>query len=293
MTTSIRICLIGFGEVGRTLAADLQSHGVTAIRAWDVQFADDASAPMQSARAARVETGVSPAHAVEGADLVISAVTAAQDVAAARSVASHLAEGALFVDVNSVSPSIKQQTAAIIEAGHGRYVEAAIMAPIAPRRIASSILLGGPHAQDFATLARPLGFTGLEVFSHIIGQASAAKMCRSVIVKGLEALLTESLLAARQHGVHETVIQSLQNLLPGSDWHALARYMISRSLQHGTRRAEEMREAALTVRESGLDPWMSEATAQRQQWAAPFGELASVDDLELLLDRLLEAAAKK
>jgi 3-hydroxyisobutyrate dehydrogenase-like beta-hydroxyacid dehydrogenase len=192
-----------------------------------------------------------------------------------------------------VSPVVKQQTAAIIEAGRGRYVEAAIMAPIAPKRIASPILLGGPHAQAFVERARPLGFSGAKPFSDKIGRASATKMCRSVIIKGMEALLTESLLAARRHGVHETVIQSLQNLLPGSDWHSLARYMISRSLQHGARRAEEMREVAVTVRESGLHPWMSEATAERQQWAAPFGELANVSDLESMLDRLLSAAAEK
>lgn len=289
----MRICLIGFGEVGRTLAADLRAHGAGKIRAWDVQFADPDSAQSQAARDCRIEAASGPAPAVTDAALVISAVTAAQDIAAAQSVAAHLPDDALFVDLNSVSPVVKQQTAAIIEAGRGRYVEAAIMAPIAPKRIASPILLGGPHAQRFAALARPLGFTGTEVFSEVIGQASAAKMCRSVIIKGMEALLTESLLAARRHGVHETVIQSLQNLLPGSDWHSLARYMISRSLQHGARRAEEMREVAVTVRESGLHPWMSEATAERQQWAAPFGELANVSDLESMLDRLLSAAAEK
>jgi 3-hydroxyisobutyrate dehydrogenase-like beta-hydroxyacid dehydrogenase len=293
MSDAVRICLIGFGEVGRTLAADLRAHGVNDIRAWDVQFANPDSAQTRAARESRVEVASSPASAVAEASLIISAVTAAQDTAAAQSVAAHLADGALFVDVNSVSPMVKQQTAAVIEAGRGHYVEAAIMAPIAPRRIASPILLGGPHAARFAALARPLGFTGTEVFSPVIGQASAAKMCRSVIIKGMEALLTESLLAARRHGVHETVIQSLQNLLPGSDWHSLARYMISRSLQHGARRAEEMREVAVTVRESGLHPWMSEATVERQQWAAPFGELANIADLESLLDRLLSAAAEK
>jgi 3-hydroxyisobutyrate dehydrogenase-like beta-hydroxyacid dehydrogenase len=224
---------------------------------------------------------------------VLSAVTAAQDVAAAQSFATHLSADGFFVDLNSASPSVKQQAQAVISSGSGRYVEAVIMAPIAPKRIASPILLGGPHAHPFEALARKLGFSGVEVFSDQVGQASAAKMCRSVVIKGLEALLTESLLSARHYGVEKTVIESLHNLLPGHDWRSLARYMMSRSLLHGVRRAEEMREVALTVGESGLSPWMSSACAERQQWAAQFREHAAEESLEAMLDRLLTAAAEK
>ena len=97
-----------------------------------------------------------------------------------------------------------------------------------------------------------LGFTGASVFAREVGKASAAKMCRSVMVKGMEALLTESLLTARRHGVEETVLASLKDLFPAADWRKLAQYMISRSLIHGKRRAEEMREVAQTVKNAGL-----------------------------------------
>jgi 3-hydroxyisobutyrate dehydrogenase-like beta-hydroxyacid dehydrogenase len=197
---------------------------------------------------------------------------------------------ALFVDLNSVSPVGKQQAQRVIGTGVGRYVEAAIMAPIAPKRITSPILLGGPDAQRFASLARTLGFSGVEVFSEQIGKASAAKMCRSVIVKGLEALLTESLVTARHYAVEDAVIDSLRNLLPGPDWRSLAPYMISRSLQHGTRRAEEMSEAAITVVASGQRPWMIRACATRNEWAAEFNEIATQEPLNPMLDRLLSAA---
>ena len=92
------------------------------------------------------------------------------------------------------------------------------MSPIEPKRIASPMLIGGPQASSFAPLARALGFTGVEVFDVCVGRASAAKMCRSVMIKGLEALLTEGLLAARHHGVEATVLESLSDLLPGADW---------------------------------------------------------------------------
>ena len=165
------------------------------------------------------------------------------------------------------------------------------MAPIAPAGIAAPMLLGGPHAAAFLPRAHELGFRGATVFSDVIGRASAAKMCRSVIIKGMEALLAESLLAARHYGVEDAVLDSLGALLPAADWRALSRYMIARSLQHGRRRAAEMREVALAVREAGLDPWMSSASAARQDWAAERCEAAAPASLYAMasLDSMLDA----
>jgi 3-hydroxyisobutyrate dehydrogenase-like beta-hydroxyacid dehydrogenase len=147
------------------------------------------------------------------------------------------------------------------------------------------MLLGGPHAVAFAEFAAELGFTGLEPYAETIGPAAATKLCRSVVIKGVEALLTESMLAARSWGVEDRVLDSLSNLLPG-DWHALAPYLISRSLKHGTRRAEEMREAAMTVSGAGVTPTMSEAVALRQEWAAQHHEAAAARVLAPMLDAM-------
>ena len=148
-------------------------------------------------------------------------------------------------------------------------------------------MLGGPHAAAFLPVAEALGFTGMQVFASALGRASAAKMCRSVMVKGMEALLTESLLAARHHGVEDTVLASLQDLFPLGDWEKLAHYMVSRSVQHGKRRAEEMHQAAATVREAGLDPWMSSSCAERQAWAAPHRAALANTNLKNLRDAVL------
>lgn len=286
---STRICLLGFGEVGQTLVGDLRAAGA-AITAYDVLFTDPSSAPSRAAATIDVRVGKGAKEAVVDADLIVCAVTAAQDIAAAQSVAGAMKPSAYFLDVNSVSPGVKQQAAAIIEAGGARYVEAAIMSPISPKRVASPMLFGGPHASEFLPLAQRLGFAGAQVFSDQVGKASAAKMCRSVMIKGMEALLTESLLAARHYGVESTVLDSLRNLFPSENWPVLARYMISRSLIHGRRRAEEMREVAKTVAEAGLDSHMSAASAQRQDWAAAFRDAASIEELEPLLDAVLSRA---
>jgi 3-hydroxyisobutyrate dehydrogenase-like beta-hydroxyacid dehydrogenase len=149
------------------------------------------------------------------------------------------------------------------------------------------MLLGGASAAEFLPRARALGFTGAQLYCASLGRASAAKMCRSVMIKGIEALLTESLLAARRYGVEDEVLESLSGLLPIADWRGLARYMIGRSLEHGRRRAAEMREAALTVGEAGVEPLMSRATALRQDWAAGHAAARSNDGLNQLLDALL------
>ena len=263
-----RIGLIGFGEVGQTLGADLLGAGCR-VSAFDPLFAVPQSAPSRALSGIPVAAAEHAAAAVRDAELVISAVTAASDVDAARSVAPHLAPGTFYLDVNSVSPRTKIECAEVIGKAGGRYVEAAVMTPIAPKRVASPMLLGGPHAQEFIARAKVLGFAG-QPFAEEIGRASATKMCRSVIIKGVESLLCESLVAARHYGVEKVVLDSLSDLLPVGDWEKTASYMVSRALEHGVRRAEEMREAAKTVAEAGLDPLMASATAEREEWAAAF-----------------------
>jgi len=280
-----RIALIGFGEVGQILAEDLSPKAEVA--AWDVAFTDPDSRPSLALTHA-LRRATSAVDAARGAGLVISAVTAAQGLEAARAAAPGLGPGVVFLDLNSCSPGQKRASAEAIEAAGGRYVEAAVMSPIMPRRIASPMLLGGPHAKAFLEAAADLGFAGAEAYSDQIGQAAATKLCRSVVVKGVEALLTESLLAARHYRVEEAVLASLSNLLPLPDWKGTAQYMISRALEHGVRRAEEMREAAHTVEEAGVQPLMSCAIAERQAWAgARRGALAP--DLFAMLDAMTQS----
>jgi 3-hydroxyisobutyrate dehydrogenase-like beta-hydroxyacid dehydrogenase len=289
-----RIALIGYGEVGQTLAADLGSARVSDISAWDCLFPLPTSAPTRVARASgHVRMASSMADALMERTIIISAVTAANCIPAAReAAAAGMPAGAYYLDLNSVAPATKRAAAATIEAAGGRYVEAAVMSPIGPKRIASPILIGGTHADGFAPIAHAIGFTGVRVFDARLGRASAAKMCRSVMMKGLEALLTEGLLAARHHGVEAAVLESLHDLLPAADWERIADYMVSRSQQHGRRRAEEMREAALAVGEAGIEPLMSLACATRQDWAAAHRPVHEPANLSERLDAVLTSIRK-
>ncbi|HZD54590.1 MAG TPA: DUF1932 domain-containing protein [Woeseiaceae bacterium] len=289
---SITVGLLGFGEVGQVLADDLAAAGVS-LRAYDTQFGTD-SVPSRAVRTRpHVEAAGSANELARSCDVVISAVTAAEDVAATRSIVDGLAPGTHVLDLNSVAPDTKRECAAIVESAEGRYVEAALMAPIAPRRMRSPVLLGGPHAEAFLATAAQLGFSNARVFSAGIGPASATKLCRSVIVKGLEALVAESLLAARHYDVATDVLDSLGDLMAERDWPAYAQYLIERSIEHGARRAEEMREAASTVQAAGIEPLMSTACAARQAWAARFPAALQQPGLQPMLDAIHSEARRE
>jgi 3-hydroxyisobutyrate dehydrogenase-like beta-hydroxyacid dehydrogenase len=129
------------------------------------------------------------------------------------------------------------------------------------------MLLGGRHAANLKALLDPAGMV-LTVAASEIGRASAIKMCRSIMIKGLEALTVECLMTARYYGVEDDIIASLDKSYPQIGWEKQAGYLISRVVAHGHRRAAEMRESADTVAESGLEPLMASAIAQRQDWVA-------------------------
>ncbi len=263
-----RVGLVGYGEVGRILAEDLRARGIGQVAAYDIKLGTAAEAPLRAHAAAHgVALAASHTALAAQSDLLICAVTASQTVAAARACAAGIPSGAWFLDFNSASPGAKQEAATLIEAGGARYVEGAVMTSVPPYRIRVPLLLGGAHAAQLAPLLEALGFSP-QVASERLGVASATKMCRSVVIKGLEALIIESLTAARAYGVEDAVLASLTETFPGIDWQKQATYFFQRVIQHGGRRAEEMREAARTMQEAGLTPWSAGGTAERHSWVA-------------------------
>ena len=270
MESRIRLGLIGYGEVGKIFSAGLKAQpGVAAVGAWDLKFAraDTRAAERAHAAAAGVQAHDSAAALCAASALVISAVTASSTLAVAEEAARHIRPGTLFLDLNSASPGTKRQCAALIDGAGALYVEAGVMTSVPPCGIRVPMLLGGAQA---AALAARLNGWGMDAraVSEQLGVASAIKMCRSVMIKGLEALVIESYTAARAYGVEEHVLPTLQETFPSIDWAAQGAYFFQRVAQHGQRRAEEMRESARTVREAGFEPLMTTAIADKQQWVA-------------------------
>jgi 3-hydroxyisobutyrate dehydrogenase-like beta-hydroxyacid dehydrogenase len=264
---------VGYGEVGRILAEDLRTQGVQ-ISACDIKLGTRAEAPLREhASAHGVELVTAHAELAHRVDFIVSAVTASQAVPVAEACAPGVRKGTWFLDFNSASPGAKQRAARLIEGAGGRYVEGAVMTSVPPYRIKVPLLLGGPGAATLQPLLVALGFAP-QVASERLGVASATKMCRSVMIKGMEAMVIESLTTARAYGVEDAVLASLKETFPGIDWEKQAAYFFQRVIEHGRRRSEEVREVAETVREIGLTPWSAQGTADRQAWVA---DLADAD----------------
>ena len=263
-----RVGLVGYGEVGKIFAAGLKAQ-VSTVSAWDLKFDAPLTRDEQRGHAERaaVLACESMAQLCQSADLVISAVTASNTLAVAQAAAAHMQPGAVFLDLNSASPGSKQQAAALIDGAGAHYVEAGVMTSVPPYGIRVPMLLGGARAVELAEVLALWGMNAKPV-SRELGVASAIKMCRSVMIKGLEALVIESYATARAYGVEDHVLPTLQETFPSIDWTQQGAYFFSRVVQHGQRRAEEMREAANTVREAGFDPFMASAIADKQQWVA-------------------------
>jgi len=263
-----RIALIGFGEVGSLFAKELTATRRHTVSTYDILFDGKPGKDMKDkARLLQAEPCASAEDAAKGALVVISAVTATSARDVAEEAGGYLKPGQFFLDLNSVSPETKRADEQAVARSGASYVEAAVMAPVAPYGIKVPMLLGGKRAAELAAILAPSGMA-LKAVSEQVGQVSAIKMCRSVFIKGIEALAVEGFLAARRYGVEDRVIASLDETFPSLDWEKQAGYLISRVLQHGRRRAAEMRESAETVANAGIEPLMTEATARRQDWLA-------------------------
>ncbi|HKX29868.1 MAG TPA: DUF1932 domain-containing protein [Blastocatellia bacterium] len=269
MAEQLRLGFIGFGEAGFNLARGLRGAGLAHLSAYDLNTHTPGLGEkiVQRARESEVRLCESSGELAAASDVLLSTVTADRAAEAAGQTAPFLTGRHLYADLNSVSPTLKQSIGEAIAARGARFVEAAIMSPVPPHGHRVPIYLCGVHAPALVELLGPYGMN-LEVLSEQIGAASATKMCRSIIVKGLEALLLECVLGAVPYGADDRVFATLNESFPGVDWQRLAGYMIGRVVEHGERRAREMEEVSSTLRAIGIEPIMAEAAARRQAWCA-------------------------
>lgn len=289
-----RVGFVGFGEAGYHIAKGLRGAGLAKTFAYDIDTSERVSG-----RARETDTTVVESNAAlaEACDVIFCAVTADQALKAAEQSAPFLGPHHFYCDVNSVSPQMKQaigrtvsqdrtgptrpsaeasllqqRSAARAKSTRGaQFVESAMMAPVPPHLHKVPMLLGGAAAPEFVQMMTPFGMRMDVVSTDQIGRAAAVKMFRSVVYKGLEALIFECVMGASQYGAEPRVFASLNESFPGLDFQKLADYMIGRVVVHGERRAREMEEVASTLRELGIEPMMAEATVRRMDWAADLG----------------------
>ncbi len=215
-----RVSFIGFGELGQAFASGLAAQGVGSA-AWDIDFRKQDSACRAAAERLGVRVACSLTDALDGAEIVISAVTASQSSAVAGEAAPLLAPEQLYVDLNSVSPDRKRESAALMPGR--RYVDLAVMAPVHPKGLKTPCLAAGADAEAAIAALSGLGMN-VAYAGPNIGDAAVIKMVRSVMVKGLEALTYECFSAAYAAGVLPQILDSLSKSFPGMDWRQAGAY---------------------------------------------------------------------
>ncbi|MFC7886329.1 DUF1932 domain-containing protein [Streptomyces sp. NPDC057376] len=269
-----RIGLVGVGEAGAAIAAGLhEEHGLSVV-GYDARGHEDAV--RKRAASAGVTLVDDLGRLSADTDVLLCLASAKVAVPIAEQIAPHLRPGQVYADLNSASPEVKRTVGVVVAGSGAAYVDGAVMAAVPPQRHRVPVLLSGDGAERLAELLTPLGMR-LEVLGDDPGQASAVKMFRSLLVKGLEALLLECAVGASAYGATERVLSSMNGTLPTEDWQKLACYLLERTVVHGARRAEELRQVARTLEEAGVDAMLAEAGARRLQWFVDLDLAADLD----------------
>jgi 3-hydroxyisobutyrate dehydrogenase-like beta-hydroxyacid dehydrogenase len=266
----IRLGLIGYGEIGSTLGAGLRRSGLAEVVSYDKYAFDGPYAGLiqRRARAAGVPLLRSAAELAERAEVIIGATPGSASIASAEALAPLLRPHHLVADIASATPKVKQAVAERLAGSGVGFVDGSIVGT--PKDgYAMPILLAGVPAARLRDALVPWGMN-LTVVGERIGDASAIKILRSVVMKGLEALLLECLLGARRYGIDAAVLASVEKTL-ARPFSQIVQGLITTDVIHAGRRSEEAAMSAEALAEVGLDGFVTRAVAERLRWVAELG----------------------
>jgi 3-hydroxyisobutyrate dehydrogenase-like beta-hydroxyacid dehydrogenase len=250
MSASSRtVAVLGLGEAGSLIAADLLAAGAV-VRGFDPVVA--ASPPMVPC--------ASDAEACRGADLAIALTSAHDAEETLRLSLPGLAPGAIYADLNTASPGMKQSLADIAAAAGVAFVDVALMSPVPGSGLRTPMLACGPGASAFVTVFRALGAT-VEVLDGEPGTSAARKLVRSVFYKGLAAAVIEALRAGRAAGCEDWLRDNIGAELAGMGPPTVDR-LERGSVQHARRRIDEMAAASDMLDELGVPPRVARASRE-------------------------------
>lgn len=290
-TTDLKLCFIGFGEAAEAFWNGMDHGPVSSVTSYDVLTESPGSSAYKAMQARcdalQIPACTSLEAAVSEADIIFSVVTADQAFAVAEATAALMKQDALFLDCNSCAPQTKQASASVIEAAGSRYVDVAVMAPVNPGRNKTPLLLSGSHVDDAKAVLDALAMNAT-IETGPVGTASSVKMVRSIMVKGMEALFAECVLAGRLAGVDTQVLASLEHSHPGFDWKKRAGYNLERMTQHGVRRASEMEEVCHFLNHLGIEEPLSASTVRWQDRLGHSGITADPADYAGTTDAMIK-----
>ena len=269
------IAFIGLGEAASTIISGWGNNRADQIQAFDIKLQSNHAKEEIIARASKLNIRIkfSLKELIRDADLIFSTVTADQALAVAKKVSTHLKKGAFFFDLNSCAPSSKQEACENIQIFDGCYVDVAVMAPVSAKKHLVPLMISGDKAFQARAILEKLPMD-VKIIEGPVGRASSIKMVRSIMVKGLEALTAECALAAVEADVLDEVFNSLSAEHPHFDIIKHSIYNFERSISHGKRRAEELKEVSKMLEDLRLANHMSKATAV---WQSNIGSLGKTN----------------
>ena len=282
------IAFIGLGEAASTIISGWGNNRANQIQAFDIKLQSDHTKEEIIARASKLNIQIkfSLKELIRDADLIFSTVTADQALAVAKKVSTHLKKGAFFFDLNSCAPSSKQEACENIQIADGRYVDVAVMAPVSAKKHLVPLMISGDKAFQARSILEKLPMD-VKIIEGPVGRASSIKMVRSIMVKGLEALTAECALAAVEADVLDEVFNSLSAEHPHFDIIKHSIYNFERSISHGKRRAEELKEVSKMLEDLRLANHMSKATAI---WQNNIGSLEKTNSMSEIKENFVSFA---
>ncbi len=266
----IKLGLVGYGEVGSTIGRGLRESGLHSVVAYD-KFAFDgpySSLIQRRAQEAGVNLLREPRHLADQADIILGVTPGSASLDSAAALEQHLTPTHLFIDVASATPKIKRMVATRLASSGATLGDASIVGTPADGH-GLPILASGPAGERMRDSLVPWGMR-IEAVGPEIGTASGIKILRSVVMKGLEALLVECLLGASELGIDATILQSIDRSFQRS-FPEMANALLTTGAIHAERRAEEVEMSAEALADAGLDPIMAKAAASRLRWVADLG----------------------
>ena len=285
---SYTIAFIGLGEAASSIISGWGNLRNNQIKAYDIKLHSVETKEEIVARAKELNIHIkfSLQELVKDSDLIFSTVTADQALKVARESCQFIKDGAYFFDLNSCAPSSKKSACKSIETNGGGYVDVAVMAPIYAKKNLVPLLISGDKAFQAHAILEKLPMD-VKIIEGPVGRASSIKMVRSIMVKGLEALTAECALAAVEADVLDEVFNSLSAEHPHFDIIKHSIYNFERSLSHGKRRAEELKEVSKMLEDLRLANHMSKATAI---WQNNIGSLEKTNSMSEIKENFVSFA---
>lgn len=217
------IGFVGLGAMGRPMARRLLQHG------YPLTVHDLVPAAMDPLRGAGATAATSPEAVAEASDIVVTMLPDSPDVQTAvlgpDGVLSGLRQGAVLIEMSTISPEVSRQVAQAVTAAGRRMIDAPVGRTSRHAEEGDLLIMVGGEAADLAE-ARPI----LECFGHDIvhcgphGSGETMKLVNNLLTSTIVAANAEALVLGVAAGLELETVLSVLRSTAASNTHLRSTY---------------------------------------------------------------------